>query len=45
MSHLYTRTGDYQRAEAHRILDKARSGLDVSTETILWALSVTGDLT
>lgn len=45
MSHLYTRTGDDQRAEAHRILDLVRNGANISDERINWALSITGDLT
>lgn len=33
-----------QRAEAHRILDAARSGAYITTERITWALRITGDL-
>jgi hypothetical protein len=36
---------DSLRAEAHRILDDARAGLNVSPERITWALRITGDLT
>lgn len=32
------------KATAHRILDDARAGLNVSTERITWALRVTGDM-
>lgn len=33
------------KAEAHRILDMAKAGLDVSPQWVTWALVVTGDLT
>ena len=33
------------KAMAHRILDDAKAGLDVSQERITWALRITGDLT
>jgi len=33
------------RAMAHRILDDAKAGLNISEERITWALRVTGDLT
>lgn len=32
------------KAMAHRILDEARAGLNVSSARIDWALRVTGDL-
>lgn len=32
------------KAAAHRILDDAKAGMNVSTERITWALRVTGDL-
>ena len=32
------------KATAHRILDEARAGLNVSSARIDWALRVTGDL-
>lgn len=32
------------KAMAHRILDEARAGLNVSAQRIDWALRVTGDL-
>ncbi len=32
------------KAMAHRILDDARAGLNVSTERITWALRITGDI-
>ena len=32
------------KATAHRILDDARAGLNVSTERITWALRITGDM-
>ena len=32
------------RATAHRILDDARAGLDISEDRITWALRITGDL-
>ena len=32
------------RAMAHRILDDARAGMDISEERITWALRITGDL-
>jgi len=35
---------DDVRAMAHRILDDARAGLNVSTERITWALRITGDM-
>lgn len=31
------------KAEAHRLLDMAMAGLDVSDESIAWALITTGD--
>lgn len=33
------------KADAHRILDMAKAGLDVSPQWVTWALVVTGDLT
>lgn len=44
---LFPRTSatQEQRAEAHRILDAARAGDQISTVRITWALRVTGDLT
>ena len=33
-----------QRAEAHRLLDAARAGADISPDRITWALRITGDL-
>lgn len=36
--------GDDLRALAHRVLDDAKAGLNVSTERITWALRITGDL-
>ena len=33
------------RAMAHRILDDARAGLNISEDRITWALRITGDLT
>ena len=32
------------KAAAHRILDDAKAGMNVSTERITWALRVTGDM-
>lgn len=32
------------KAMAHRILDDAKAGLNVSTERITWALRITGDM-
>ena len=32
------------KATAHRILDDAKEGVNVSTERITWALRVTGDM-
>lgn len=32
------------KATAHRILDDAKAGMNVSTERITWALRVTGDM-
>lgn len=32
------------RAAAHRILDDAKAGINVSEERITWALRITGDL-
>lgn len=32
------------KATAHRILDDARAGMDISEERITWALRITGDL-
>lgn len=32
------------KAMAHRILDDAKAGLNVSPERITWALRITGDL-
>jgi hypothetical protein len=36
---------DSLRAMAHRILDDARAGMDISEDRITWALRITGDLT
>ena len=33
------------RAMAHRILDDAKAGLNISEDRITWALRITGDLT
>lgn len=33
-----------QRAEAHRLLDMYRAGVNVSQERVDWALRITGDL-
>lgn len=43
---LFPRYCMYRKAKskAHRILDDAKAGLDVSVEDITWALRVTGDL-
>lgn len=32
------------KAMAHRILDDAKAGMNISTERINWALRITGDL-
>lgn len=32
------------KAAAHRILDDAKAGMNVSTERITWALRITGDM-
>ncbi len=32
------------KAQAHRILDDARAGLNVDLDSINWALRMTGDL-
>ncbi len=32
------------KAMAHRILDDARAGMDISEDRITWALRITGDL-
>lgn len=32
------------KATAHRILDDAKAGMNVSTEHITWALRITGDM-
>jgi len=32
------------KATAHRILDDAKAGMNVSTERITWALRITGDM-
>ena len=44
---LFTREShnDEVKAMAHRILDDAKAGLNVSQERITWALRITGDLT
>lgn len=36
---------EYMKAHAHRILDDARAGFNISEDRITWALRVTGDLT
>ena len=33
------------KAMAHRVLDDAKAGLEISAERITWALRITGDLT
>lgn len=33
------------KAMAHRVLDDAKAGLEISKERITWALRITGDLT
>lgn len=33
------------KAMAHRVLDDAKAGMNVSKERITWALRITGDLT
>lgn len=35
---------DDLKAMAHRILDDARAGFDISEDRITWALRITGDL-
>ena len=35
---------DEVKAMAHRILDDARAGMNISHERITWALRITGDL-
>ncbi len=44
---LFTREShsDELKAAAHRILDDAKAGIDISQERITWALRITGDLT
>ena len=32
------------KAEAHRLLDRARAGEEIDAERITWALRITGDL-
>ncbi len=43
---LYPRQSheDDLKAMAHRILDDARAGLEISEERITWALRITGDI-
>jgi len=36
---------DRMKAEAHRLLDRAKAGEKVSEDRITWALRITGDLT
>lgn len=33
------------KAMAHRVLDDAKAGMNISSERITWALRITGDLT
>jgi len=33
------------KAMAHRVLDDAKAGMNISHERITWALRITGDLT
>lgn len=33
------------KAMAHRVLDDAKAGMNISAERITWALRITGDLT
>ena len=35
---------DDLKAMAHRVLDDARAGMEISLERITWALRITGDL-
>jgi hypothetical protein len=37
--------GEDLKAMAHRVLDDAKAGLNISHERITWALRITGDLT
>ena len=43
---LYPRapSSDEMKAEAHRLLDLARDGHNISEDRITWALRITGDL-
>ena len=34
-----------RKAMAHRVLDDAKAGMNISEERITWALRITGDLT
>lgn len=36
--------GESLKAQAHRLLDDAKAGLDIDAERITWALRITGDL-
>lgn len=42
--HPRTQSSDAMKAEAHRILDMARDGMNISEDRITWALRITGDL-
>ena len=42
--HPRTQSTDAMKAEAHRILDAARDGLNIDEARITWALRITGDL-
>lgn len=42
--HPRTPSSDEMKAEAHRILDAARDGLNIDEARITWALRITGDL-
>lgn len=42
--HPRTQSTDAMKAEAHRLLDMARAGHNISEDRITWALRITGDL-
>lgn len=39
-----TQSTESMKAEAHRLLDLARAGHNISEDRITWALRITGDL-
>lgn len=42
--HPRAKSTETMKAEAHRLLDLARAGHNISEDRITWALRITGDL-